>query len=64
MLFVADLNPSKNFAKSGQQLFFELVIELRSAFRERIKKWIENWLGKSIKILFEEVIVFFLILDW
>jgi hypothetical protein len=38
MLFVADLNPSKNFAKSGQQLFFELVIELRSAFRERIKK--------------------------
>jgi len=60
MFLVADFNTCENFAKGSQQLIFERVIKLSSAFGKSVEERIEDRLGKSIEVFFEEGVVLFL----
>lgn len=61
MLFVADLDSSEDLAESSQQLVFEDIVELGPALGERIEEGVEDWLSKSIEILFKKNVIFFFI---
>lgn len=61
MSFVTDLDSCEDFAKCGNQFFFQIVIKLGSTLREGIEKGIEDWLREGVEVLFkEEVALFFL----
>lgn len=61
MLLVTDFDTSEDLRESGQQLFFQFIVEFCPRFRKGIEERIENTLRECVEVLLKEDVILLLI---